>query len=88
MDIGITGDALHVAERLLHRLAERDADVLSGMVVVDVQVALGIDREIDAEWRASRSSIWSRKPIPVETDDAPVPSRSIATSTSVSLWCA
>src|SRR5882757_12553 len=37
------------------------------------------------EWRASRSSIWSRKPIPVEIDAAPVPSRSIATSTSVSL---
>src|SRR5882757_3998807 len=37
------------------------------------------------EWRASRSSIWSRKPIPVEIDDAPVPSRSIATSMSVSL---
>src|SRR6266404_3158965 len=37
------------------------------------------------EWRARRSSIWSRKPMPVEIADAPVPSRSIATSTSVSL---
>src|SRR6266851_288970 len=36
-------------------------------------------------WRASRSSMWSRKPMPVEIDDAPVPSRSIATSMSVSL---
>ena len=38
----------HVAERLLHRLAERDADILGGVVVVDVQVALGLDREVDA----------------------------------------
>src|SRR5262249_20095132 len=37
------------------------------------------------EWRASRSSMWSRKPIPVAIADVPLPSRSIATSTSVSL---
>src|SRR5215203_1390162 len=37
------------------------------------------------EWRASRSSMWSRKPIPVDTDDVPAPSRSTATSISVSL---
>ena len=37
------------------------------------------------EWRASRSSMWSRKPMPVAIVDAPVPSRSTATSMSVSL---
>src|SRR5580704_6999398 len=37
------------------------------------------------EWRARRSSIWSRKPMPVATVETPAPSRSIATSTSVSL---
>src|ERR1700757_4842735 len=37
------------------------------------------------EWRAKSSSMWSRKPIPVEIDATPAPSRSIATSTSVSL---
>src|SRR5262249_35301705 len=37
------------------------------------------------EWRASKSSMWSRKPMPVAIEDAPVPSRSTATSTSVSL---
>src|SRR5215472_17743168 len=36
------------------------------------------------EWRARRSSMWSRKPMPVETVALPVPSRSTATSTSVS----
>ena len=46
--IGVAGDAFHVAERLLDRLPERDTDVLGGMVVVDVQVALGLDGEIDA----------------------------------------
>ena len=45
---GIAGDALHVAERLLDRLAERDADILGGVVVVDMQVALGLDRDVDA----------------------------------------
>src|SRR6185312_14942649 len=46
--VGVAGDALHVAERLLHRLAERDADVLGRVVMVDVQVALGLDRDVDA----------------------------------------
>jgi len=35
--------------------------------------------------RAKRSSMWSRKPIPVAICARPLPSRSIATSTSVSL---
>src|SRR5262249_21645460 len=48
MDVGISGDALHVAERLLQRLPERDADILGGVVVIDMQVALGLDREVDA----------------------------------------
>jgi hypothetical protein len=46
--VGIAGDALHVAERLLDRLAKRDADVLGGVVVVDMQVALGLDGHVDA----------------------------------------
>ena len=33
-----------VAERLLDRLAERDADVLDRVVRIDVQIALGVDR--------------------------------------------
>ena len=46
--VGVTGDTLHVAERLPHRLAERDTDILGGVVVVDVQVALGLDRDVEA----------------------------------------
>ena len=48
MDRGIAGDAGHGAERLLHRLAERDADILGGVVVVDMQVAHRLDRDVDA----------------------------------------
>ena len=32
-------DAAAIAERLRHRLAERDADVLDGVVLIDVEVA-------------------------------------------------
>ncbi len=48
MHVGIAGDALHVAERLLHGLAERDADILGGVVIIDMQVALGLDRDVHA----------------------------------------
>ena len=85
MHVGIAGDAAHVAERLLDGLAERDADILGGVVVVDMQVARGLDVMSIREWRASRSSMWSRKPIPVAIDGAPLPSRSTATAMSVSL---
>ena len=37
------------------------------------------------EWRARRSSMWSKKPIPVAILDAPEPSRFTVTSMSVSL---
>ena len=36
-----------VADRLRHRLAERDADVLDRVVRVDVQVALRLDVEVE-----------------------------------------
>ncbi len=36
-----------VAERLGHRLAEHDAGILGGVVLVDMQVALGLQRDVD-----------------------------------------
>jgi len=48
VDGGVAGDAGHGAERLLHRLSERDADILGGVVMVDVEVAHRLDRKVDA----------------------------------------
>ena len=45
--IGVAGQPALVAERLSQRLAERDADVLDRVVIVDVQVALGAHRQVD-----------------------------------------
>ena len=47
MGVAITGDALAVAERRVHRLAEGDADVLDRVMRVDVQVALGGQFQIE-----------------------------------------
>ena len=41
-------DALAVAERRQHRFPEHDADVLDGVVLIDVQVALGLQRQVEA----------------------------------------
>ena len=48
MNIRVASDALHVAQCLLHRLAERDADVLGGVVMIDMKIALGLDGQVDA----------------------------------------
>ena len=45
--VAVAADALLVAERLGERLPERDADVLDGVVRVDLEVALGAHREVD-----------------------------------------
>ena len=48
MHVRITGKPLHIAERLLHRLPERDSDVLGGVMLINVQVALGLDGKVNA----------------------------------------
>src|SRR5438132_13292310 len=45
--VAVAADALLVAERLRHRHAERDADVLDGMVRVDLEVALRVEVEVE-----------------------------------------
>ena len=45
--VTVTGQALLVAPGLGQRLAERDADVLDGVMRVDMQVALGVNVEVD-----------------------------------------
>ena len=48
VDRGIAGDAGHRAERLLHRLAQRNADVFGRVVMIDMEIAVGLDRDVDA----------------------------------------
>ena len=45
--IGVAGQPALVAERLFERLAERDADVLDGVVIVNMQIAPGAHRHVD-----------------------------------------
>src|SRR5271157_5189973 len=45
--VGVAGQAAFVAERFGERLADGDADVLDGVVIVDVAVALGANGEVD-----------------------------------------
>ena len=69
-------DAALVAQRLGDGAAEHDADILGGMMEVDVQVALGAHVRSNSPWRARAVSMWSRKPIPVAISARPDPSRS------------
>jgi hypothetical protein len=43
----VATDALLVADRLGHGLTEGNADVLDGMVAVDMQIAVGMHIEVD-----------------------------------------
>jgi hypothetical protein len=45
--VAVAAQALLVAERLGEGLAQGDADVLDGVVVVDVRVALAVNVEVD-----------------------------------------
>ena len=39
---------LPVAERRRHRLAERDADVLDGVMLIDVEIPRRVQRQVEA----------------------------------------
>ena len=53
-----------LAERLLERLAERDADVLGGVVLIDVQIALSLDADIDPRMPGQKIEHVVEKPDP------------------------
>src|SRR5581483_9012083 len=36
-----------IAQRLRYRLAERDADVFHRVVLIDIEIALGVERQIE-----------------------------------------
>jgi hypothetical protein len=46
--VGVSRNAFHIAERLLEGLTKRDANIFGGMVMVNVQVAFGLDGDVDA----------------------------------------
>src|SRR5262245_59794341 len=48
MHIRVARNSFHVAECLLHRLAERDADILRRVVVINVQVTFCLHSDINA----------------------------------------
>ena len=70
----VADDAAPLAERLRQGLAERNAGVLDGVVIVDVRSPVALTSMSISEWRASCSSIWSKKPTPVAIAARPVPS--------------
>ena len=45
--MAVTADALLVADRLIEGHAQRDADVLDRVVRIDMQIALGLDVQVD-----------------------------------------
>jgi hypothetical protein len=47
IDRGITCDATAIAEGLRYGLADGDAGVFDRMVIIDMQVALGLDLHVD-----------------------------------------
>ena len=55
MDVGVAHDAAQVAGSLAQRLSERDADILDGVMLVDMQIALG--RDLDIHQRMARQLI-------------------------------
>ena len=46
-EVAVAADARPVAQGLLHRLAQADAHVLDRVVLIDVQIADGLDRQVE-----------------------------------------
>jgi len=73
--VGRSGGCRPCRRRLGERLADVDADVLDGVVGVDVQVTLGLDIEVDQAVARHLSSICSKERDAGVERPAPVPSR-------------
>ena len=75
------GEAAHadlVAERLAERLAERDGDVFDGVVGVDVQIADGLDRQVEPAVAAELiEHVVVERDARGDRRSGPMPSRSI-----------
>ena len=80
-------DAFSVAERLGHRLAERNAEVLDGMVLVDVEVAVDLGREIETTMAGEQLEHVVEKTDPGADLVSPRPSMVSASAILVSVVC-
>ncbi len=78
-------DAGAVAPRLGERLPERDADVLDGVVLVDLQVAVGVDGQVEPAVPAELVEHVVEERHAGRHVDLPGPSRSTSTRIAVSL---
>ena len=77
----VAPNAALVAQRLRQRLAQRDADILHRVVVVDMQIARGCDGQVDQSVARQLVEHVGRRcnPTPRAVVVAPVPSRLIST---------
>ena len=83
--IGVAPDPGPVAQRLRDRQAQRDAGVLDGVVAVHVEVALGLDGEVQQRVPGERLQHVVEEPDAGAHRASPRPSRSTRTWRSVSL---
>ena len=82
--VAVAAQALLVAKRLGERPPEGDADILDGVMRVDVQVALGGDLEVDRAVAGDLVEHVVEEGTPVSNLPTPVPSRLSFTETWVS----
>ena len=92
----VTHDPLLVAQRLLERLPQGDADVFDAMVIVDMQIAFGTDIDIKTAmagnllehvFEKGDSSIKIRPPTAIKIDgNANLSFQGIATDACTSIW--
>jgi hypothetical protein len=69
--VAVAADAFFVAHGLVKCLTQRDAHIFHRVVSINMQIAIGLDVEVDQPWRAIWSSMWSKKPMPVEAAPGP-----------------
>ena len=72
--VAVAADALLVADGLGEGLAEGDADVLDGVVIVDMQVALALDVQVDQAVAGDLVHHVVEEGTPVSNRALPVPS--------------
>lgn len=63
--MAITADGGKITQGLFEGLAEADADIFHSVVIINLNIAGGLQREVKKPCTVSRVSIWSKKGTPV-----------------------